>query len=594
MARRIRFVAWSALAFALLAVPLVGAPPAVADSDSLAERSDSRFELLPKQGVVRVKVTLALTSLQRDKVSIVPCPSNPAYRCRLTTRYYTNQWGYVWVPGTATDFTVRGATARMEENTGGWRNYLLSFSPIYYGQTRRITVTYTLPNGKPRSANPVRVTDAYAHFCWHGQATDTGSVIASLPKGYAQDSFGDKVKVKRTGSGLELRAARTRDLGEFFACTDAFDAARLITTTTTSPSGRDIVVQAWPEDPTWSTAMTGAVGRMVPELEAHVGLPIPGEGEITVREVARQALRGYAGEYRTGSDTIRINERYDDQGLIAHELAHAWFDGDISEAKWITEGFASYLEMAVQDGVCDRIEPEDGAKPLTAWSYLPLRPTDAQRERVDYQYASACTIHQQLADVIGEDGMRDVMQVLLTDGRAYGWTAPVADPPDGAVPDPGALPGPSASPAVLLPSQVIPDVIGGKVGRDRLVDWKEWLDVVEEVGLVPADAPDRALAERLLLDYGIARPKDLKGRDEARVAYRTLVRSLDGREAPLIVRDLMDRWRFKDAQTAIEAGTDVAAALEVSTATMLPADAEAAWAAFSEARTLKALRALGG
>ncbi len=126
MSRRRRLIPWSVLVLAVL----VAAPPALADSDSLAERSDSRFELLPRQGIVRVKVDLTITSLQPDRVTIGPCPTDPAYRCRLTTRYYTNQWGYVWVPGNATDLQVRGATAHMEENTGGWRNYLLSFPPI--------------------------------------------------------------------------------------------------------------------------------------------------------------------------------------------------------------------------------------------------------------------------------------------------------------------------------------------------------------------------------------------------------------------------------------------------------------------------------
>lgn len=602
MSRRSRLVPWSVLVLALL----VAAPPALADSDSLAERSDSRFELLPGQEIVRVKVELTLTSLQPDRVTIGPCPSNPGLRCRLTTRYYTNQWGYVWVPGTATDLAFRGTSATMEENTGGWRNYLLSFPPLYYRQTRRITVTYDLPNGKPRSANPVRVTDAYAHFCWHGQATDTGTVTALLPKGYEQASYGDKVKVKHTGSGLELRAASTRNPGEFFACTDAFDEQRLITTTTVSPSGRDIVVEAWPEDPDWSTAMTRAVARMVPELETHIGLPIPGDGEVVVREVARQALRGYAGEFISDTDLIRINERYDDQGLLAHELAHAWFNEDISRAEWITEGFVGYLEQAVQNGECLRTSPTDGSKPLTAWTYLPLRPTDAQEARVDYQYDGACSIHQRIADVIGEDGMRDVMNVLLTDGRAYGWTppgevaepdaSPTASPDAGASPIVAASPAPEGTPVVgsQVPSEIVPEVLAPRVGRAKPADWKEWLDVVEEVGLLPAGAADPELAERLLLDWGIAKPKDLKGRDEARAAYHVLLSVLDGRQAPFVVRDLLDRWRFGDAGTAIDAATDVAGTLLASTTTMTAEDAEAAWSAYAAARSVKALRALGG
>src|SRR5689334_10204737 len=122
MSRRSTALRASILALLLAA----GATPVAADGDTLREQSASTFQLLPSQGIVRVTVDLTLTNLHRSSVSIVPCPSDPAARCRLTTSYYVNQWGYLWVPGTATSLKVTGASTHLESNSKGWRNYMLS------------------------------------------------------------------------------------------------------------------------------------------------------------------------------------------------------------------------------------------------------------------------------------------------------------------------------------------------------------------------------------------------------------------------------------------------------------------------------------
>lgn len=74
-------------------------------------------------------------------------------------------------------------------------------------------------------------------------------------------------------------------------------------------------------------------------------------------------------------------------------------------------------------------------------------------------------------------------------------------------------------------------------------------------GLVPSGETDLELAERTLLDYGIATPGDLIGRASARSIYHEALAAMDGTAMPAYVNQLMDQWLFPDAlQAVIEAG----------------------------------------
>jgi hypothetical protein len=82
-------------------------------------------------------------------------------------------------------------------------------------------------------------------------------------------------------------------------------------------------------------------------------------------------------------------------------------------------------------------------------------------------------------------------------------------------------------------------------------DWREWLDAVDEVGLVPAGATDLELAERLLVEFGVALPRELDGRSEARALYHAALDAW-GDDTPAVVSRSMDAWAFEDAARAID------------------------------------------
>ncbi len=90
-------------------------------------------------------------------------------------------------------------------------------------------------------------------------------------------------------------------------------------------------------------------------------------------------------------------------------------------------------------------------------------------------------------------------------------------------------------------------------------DWREWLDAVDEVALVPAGVTDLRLAERLLVDQGIARPRQLTGRAEARTRYHAALAYSVIDFMPVFVRDAMDACEFDEAMEALTAAVEAMA-----------------------------------
>ena len=474
--------------------------------------SQSSFRLLPHQGRVDVVVRLAITNR-------IPT--------RGGVRTYIDHWR-IYVPNGATGLKVRGAGVRVKRAK---RTVLVTvnevrFDRIFLGQTRRLRITYRLPTTRPRTGNKTRVTEAYSHFCWLSQPADKGGVRAVLPSGYEATSRGSKVKTRQTSEGVVLSAAPNQDLAQFIACTDAADPARLLTSEAATSAGRTITVQGWPEDPEWAANMTTMAGALLPALEDLAGSPFP--QDVMVREVSTQALDGYGGEFNSRHGIIRIQERVDDSLLLTHELAHAWFNGESMAEDWMIEAHAEWLARAAHDYWCTEPGPYPGkgAPKLRKWQYLGLKPTKRERATVDYQYAAGCTLVEAIEKSAGIAAVRRVNSALLDRSPKYGGTASDSAP---------------------------------------LPDWREWLDAVDEVGLAPASVEDLRLAERLLIDQGIAQPKQLKGRAKARARYHASISRSSVEFMPLAVRDAMDAWRFDEAMqtlTVAEESMALARALE--------------------------------
>jgi hypothetical protein len=503
------------LAMPSLAMP--GAFPARAADDELVDASTSTFRAVPGKDRFDVRVDLTLTNRRPSTIRVVPCPGAPSLRCRQRISYYIDHWGYLVVqPGARrVRVTGPGVKARLAKHGEGWIGYEVRFPRLLYGQTQRLRLAYQLPSGGPRSATPTRLTDAYAHLCWHGQPTDRGSATTVLPAGYHTETYGGRVRTLSSRHWTTVRATDERGISRFWVCTDAFATDKLQRTETLSPTGQRVVVEGWPEDPSWTGNVTQDVDDTLPRLQDIIGSPLP-QDDIVVRQVARQALEGYAGDYSGSRGQIRVSESLDDPALVAHELSHAWFNGATLADVWLIEGYAEWAGETAADGICSEPGeyPGKGAPQLTRWRTLGVDPSRVDRAVIEWQYATACWLVARVARLIGPERMREVTAAVLQRAPAYKV---------GLVPRAAHAPKPG---------------------------WRQWLDAVDELGLLPAGNADLTHAEGLLVEQGVARLRDLRGRAEARAAYHEALERLDWR-LPGLVGRLMGAWRFEDARTAI-------------------------------------------
>jgi hypothetical protein len=231
-------------------------------------------------------------------------------------------------------------------------------------------------------------------------------------------------------------------------------------------------------------------------------------------------------------------------------------DGSIAEP-WLEQGLAMWAGLSADGSSCPDAGdfPGNGDPVLAEWAVRQGKPVTWDGDRLYYQTAAACSVIEQLAAVIGPELMASVISAILAGTAKYG--------PQPA--DPRSDPEPA--------------------------DWHDFLDAVDELGLVPADEPDLELAEQLLLDFGIATLGDLSGRASARRIYHESLAAMEGTPMPAYVNDLMGQWSFSEALlAAIEAGKAYRA--RTAEADLSGAERAALLGAFESATSSAALRAL--
>ena len=498
-----------------LALGLVLAPSgaASAGSDRVVTTSHSTYRLVPRMDRVEVVVLLSITNRKRDRV--VPCPGATTRSCRQRVASFVDHWPFVVQDGARrVRFAGPGVVAAVDYSTEfGLTKYRIDFSGVAQGDTRRIRVTYRLPASRPESPRWTRITEAYAHFCWQGQPTDRGTVKAIVPRRYEPTTFYETVDTAGSPHGVVIQASSRKHVDRFFACTDAVIPDALLHRETMSPSGQKVIIEGWPEDPDWTARVAGSVALTLPRLEDLAGSPLPYDG-IVIRQVASQALFGYLGEFDGKHAQIRLEERTRDRFVVAHELAHAWVNSSSMAGLWMIEGSAEWLAHAANDVWCPALGryPGKGSFSLRPWRFLGPASSVRRQRLVGYQYPAACRVYQRLEKLAGIEVVTDILGSLLDRAPKYGGT--------------------------LRPDPPKPD-------------WREWLDAVDEIGLVPAGVSDLEAAERLVVDFGIARPEALRGRAAARARYHEALSGPLGEAMPVLVRDLMDDWRFAKARKAM-------------------------------------------
>jgi hypothetical protein len=501
-------VLFTAVLFAAVALPgsvaTPGGPEIVraADDDEILTKAASTYEAQPDQGRIRVTIKLTIRNRIPDESTDYACPeqiydesigwTTIDKTCTSTTRFFVDEsWLLIERAATNLRLTADAGSVSIETDSeaGLFRSLHLGFDRIYRGEDRAVTATYTLPGGAPRSSTTDRVNPAYLNFWALSQPADDATVRIVVPKTFEVDTIGSDISATTKGSDRILASGAIDDPSSYFVGVTGINESGFTRKRLTTDDGREIIVQGWPGDTRWMAAVRGEAAKALPALEALIGQPLPGSGEIRIRETAGSDLGdAYIATFDPDDQLARVSEDYTQDGTVTHELSHAWFNDHLFEARWLSEGYAGWIESAsasVPESCVGPVRfPGAGAPALGTWAFASPRATSRELDIIDYQYDAACSIVTQVADQIGLDRMRDVLAALATDDGAY-------------VGIPDARPG-------------------------APVTWRDWLDAVDELGMAPAGLDDTHAIADVLRRYGIATTSDVATRTDARISLGEL------------------------------------------------------------------------
>ena len=525
--RSIRFALGSLATMALVAGLSLATPSIALGSDGFNEQATTTYVVNPDEQ--RLDVTIDLTFKNTKK----PTAS--------TIYYYNND--YVWLEKEATNVRVTAPgvdviRATKVKTSGQYTEYRIYFQPVlYYNKTRKIHITYQIPTGAPRSDSWFRISPAYLDFCVIGTGLDGGETRIEVPFSYTMSV--DSEENGRLGSTIDgdtriYTTGTHDDASRFWACLTGEQAGKFASTKVTAPSGREIDIQAWPDDPSWAADISTQIDEVLKQLEDVIGQALPGDGPIAVREVGAGTLGQYAGFFDPDTGVARIGEDLEATGLITHELSHAWFNGGLFQSHWLAEGHAEWARTAIDGDTCPDPGrfPGNGAPDLESWQFAGPRANETDLEIVDWQYAAACYVVRQVASRIGDAGMRTVLAALIAHDIAYRSGATVLKAPPAAA------------------------------------SWQTWLDAVDELGLANENTGTAvATTADLMKPYGITTGSStaLAARAEARLAFHALKATFGDWIVPPVILQALAGWHFDKATTAMtvaakvhEASADVA------------------------------------
>ncbi|HJP90207.1 MAG TPA: hypothetical protein VJ850_14325 [Candidatus Limnocylindrales bacterium] len=513
-----RIALGSIATLALVGTLSLAMPAVVLGSNGFNEKATTTYVVNPEKQ--RIDVTIDLTFKNTKKPS-------------ATILYYYNS-EYIWLEKDATNLKATGNFSSMritkEKTSGQYSEYRFHWEPVvFYGKTKSLHITYQIPSGAPRSNSWFRISPAYLDFCVISTGLDGGSTTVKVPIAYRMSvdtEEGGKFGERNDGVTRTYTTGNLPDATKFWGCLSGEQDDKYVSTKATSPSGREIDIQAWPDDPTWATEIGTQLDPVLTDLEALVGAGLPGKGPISIREVGVGSLGQYAGFFDPETGVARIGEDLEAKGLITHELSHAWFNGDLFQAHWLSEGYAEWARISIDTDHCPAPAsyPGKGSPNLENWQFAGPRATDEELDVIDYQYAASCALISQVATRIGDGGMRAVLDALLNHHLAYS---------DGV--------------EVLTSSFAA-------------ASWQTWLDAVDEIGLAKQNAAgDAATIADLLAPYGITASSrtTLKTRADARGAYHTLQALLGEWQMPPTILQNMAGWHFDLATSAMKTATEV-------------------------------------
>ena len=500
------------LAPVLLAGYMALATPQVAlAANGMTETGTTTYEVVPDKSQIRVTIQI---SIYNGRPSQAEPNGVTYYYWNLTKIGVEKQASAISVTSNA------GAVYQAEKGSDRYYRYLeLTYPNVYYGQTRVVTATYTIP-AAPHAAGGFRAGKAYASLCAMGNGLDVGTVSIVIPDGYTfYNDAGGEMSPSTTSAGTRTYTSGSLTTPyTFWTCIDAEQEASLTHTPVTA--GNQVFdIQAWPEDPKWSAGVGADVTTDVPALETLTGLKMPG-GTVAILEAGDQQLGEYGGMYNSATSTAQIPETVQ-KDTVAHELSHIWFNHNLFADKWMSEGLAGFSEQAAGAGnftPCAEpgTYPGTGSPNLKLWQLLNNNSTTQDDQVSAYQYGASCYIFTTLAADMGPANLKLVLKAAYADQMAYVSTT--ADE--------------------KLSGASLP------------LSSKELLDLIDERGMVPA-GEDLDTAQTLLAKYGIIDATTLSDRSTARSTYHELASAAKSWKLPLAIREPMSNWEFDTAQAAM-------------------------------------------
>jgi hypothetical protein len=497
--------------------------PMAAEAERLVEQSTTIYKVDPAAGTIGVTIVVKLTN-------------NQAQAFNLGT------WGPLVMEELVVPRVSKGfAVGDSRDLAGLWRAVDVE-TPVIEGNGGNVNlqVAYTLDaaidqNESRASQTPARVGEGYLYFCMVGQDTDVGLVRVEI-------AGKDRFKLTQSGTVMEptpkgLKSTRSVEPSEHFTCVEGTLDENLATSTFVGPAEREIVLQAWPEADNWLDAAEANAEPTLDAIHAFLGHDIPGDGPVIVRQAPPRSLGGYASAHDTPG-VVQFDESAGVDGA-EHELAHAWFGTDNFTELWLREGLAEWTATSMAGATCAAVSEGQSTLDLSDWQVVRPTADAATIEAVmAEQEAAACGLVTAVAERMSEEQWREVVGSLLAGETKYvGNDEPTA-------------------------------------ASSTRVDFREWLDAVDERGLVPAGQADAAFAanleeldfaQDLLAGYGIPTdPVELEKRSAARARYHQFLADAAPLGAPLSVREAMDNWLFDDAMSDLDKAYEVLDALKAA------------------------------
>ena len=499
-------------------LPALAPLPAEAAQPSLTIVGATTYRVLPEAGRIAVSVQLTATNHLKN----------------TATKEYFFRTGYVTVlPGTS-GFRLTGETGTpkvsVSSATDAYTNLKLDLGAnLAAGKSTTLTLDFELIDTGGAPDRPVRISRSLVTFsAWAVATPETpgASVAVQLPDGYS-------VTVKRgplagptsDGAGNDVWSSGTLEEPlDFVADIAANRPTEFVEARTQVPLGAGvatIVVRAWPDDIVWRERVADLVVRALPLLEREIGAPWPVDGPLAVHEALIRNTGGFAGLFDPAERRIDVAYVAAD-GVILHELAHAWFNGRLVGDRWIAEAFAAYYaELVARELGIDPATPPLPAAPspgtlaLNDWG-----PSGTEASAFDdWAYAASLSLARSIAARAGPDAMQAVWAKAAGGIGAY--------QPGGATAD--AAPERAGSPP----------------------DWRGLLDLLE-------DGSERSFAD--LWQTWVARPEDLVALADRAATRGSYVRSVElaGTWAlPATIREAMRAWRFDVARDLLVAADGV-------------------------------------